>query len=63
MFGIGGMIIAMLAYRMKEKVEPIEEEKAPTDWALLISIITSALLVAALVIVIVVKYLFKTKKN
>ena len=26
-FGLGGMIIAMLAYRMKEKVEPIEEKK------------------------------------
>ncbi len=26
-FGLGGMIIAMLAYRMKEKVEPVDEEK------------------------------------
>lgn len=26
-FGLGGMIIAMLAYRMKEKVEPVEDEK------------------------------------
>ena len=25
-FGVGGMLIAMLAYRMKEKVEPVEEE-------------------------------------
>lgn len=56
-----------------EPVEEMEDENAPdhdhdhdektTDWALLVSIITSALLVAALVIVIVVKYLFKTKKN
>lgn len=27
LFGLGGMIIAMLAYRMKEKVEPTENEK------------------------------------
>lgn len=27
LFGLGGMIIAMLAYRMKEKVEPTEEKK------------------------------------
>ena len=55
-----------------EPVEEMENENTPdidideektTDWALLVSIITSALLVAALVIVIVVKYLFKTKKN
>ncbi len=26
-FGVGGMLLAMLAYRMKEKVEPIEEKK------------------------------------
>ena len=26
-FAIGGMLIAMLSYRMKEKVEPVEEEK------------------------------------
>ncbi len=26
-FGIGGMLLAMLAYRMKEKVEPVDEEK------------------------------------
>ncbi len=26
-FGLGGMIIAMLAYRMKEKVEPAEDEE------------------------------------
>lgn len=26
-FGLGGMLIAMLAYRMKEKVEPVEDEK------------------------------------
>ncbi len=26
-FGLGGMLIAMLAYRMKEKVEPAEDEK------------------------------------
>ena len=58
---------------VNEPVEEMEDENAPdhdhdhdektTDWALLISIISSALLVAALVIVIVVKYLFKTKKN
>ncbi len=26
-FGLGGMLIAMLAYRMKEKVEPVADEK------------------------------------
>lgn len=26
-FALGGMLIAMLAYRMKEKVEPVEDEK------------------------------------
>ena len=26
-FGVGGMLLAMLAYRMKEKVESVEEEK------------------------------------
>lgn len=26
-FGVGGMALAMLAYRMKEKVEPVEEKK------------------------------------
>lgn len=30
LFGLGGMLIAMLAYRMKEKVEPTEEEEKTT---------------------------------
>ncbi|MBR2974356.1 MAG: hypothetical protein IKC47_01265, partial [Clostridia bacterium] len=58
---------------VNEPVEEMEDEDAPdhdhdhdektTDWALVVSIISSAMLVAALVVVIVVKYLFKTKKN
>ncbi len=43
--------------------DDVDDATSNTDWALLVSIITSALLVAALLIVIVVKYLFKTKRN
>ncbi len=31
-FGLGGMIVAMLAYRMKEKVEPVDEDKKDSIW-------------------------------
>ena len=31
-FGLGGMIVAMLAYRMKEKVEPVDEDKTDSIW-------------------------------
>ena len=67
------VVVDERATDVNEPVEEMEDENAPdhdhdhdektTDWALVVSIISSALLVAALVIVIVVKYLFKTKKN
>ncbi|MCM1043542.1 MAG: hypothetical protein NC350_04980 [Corallococcus sp.] len=45
----------------KDPVTPPSDDN-PIDWALMISIITSAVLVAAIIIVVIMKYVFKPKK-
>jgi hypothetical protein len=43
----------------EEVTEPEEETSEPVDWALLVSIMSSGVLVAALLIVVIVKFVFK----